>query len=253
VLGLLHGPAELLPVSSSAHAALLTQDLDAERRKELEVALHAGTLLALGLPRPSRWLVLATLPPAVAGALLERPIEERLGTPRTVATGLLAGGIAMALADRRGGGGQAPATLKGEVEGGGGQAPATLEVGSRVAVGVGVAQACALFPGVSRHGAALTALRAMGVSRPVAHAVSREASKPVLLGASVLKGVRVLRRGGGLGVLAAAAAGSAVSTRAAARALEGRGVRAPLWPFALYRAALAASVRRMQPPRRTDA
>ena len=82
-LGLLHGPAELLPVSSSAHAGLLLQDLEPERRKELEVALHAGTLAVLGLPRPRAWLVAATLPPALAGFLLERPIEQRLGTPRT--------------------------------------------------------------------------------------------------------------------------------------------------------------------------
>ena len=237
----MHGPVELLPVSSSAHVALVTQDLGAERRKELEVALHAGTLAALGLPRPSLWLALATLPPALAGALLEEPIERRLGTPPTVAAGLLAGGVAMAIADTRaeveGGKGQALPTLKRMVEGAEGQA-----LGALGALALGCAQAAALFPGVSRHGAALTALRAMGFARPDAHAVSREASKPVLLGATVLKGARVVQRGDGLAALAAAAAGSAVSTRVATRALEGRGVRAPLWPFALYRAALAASV-----------
>ncbi|HEV2815262.1 MAG TPA: undecaprenyl-diphosphate phosphatase, partial [Solirubrobacteraceae bacterium] len=100
-LGLLHGPAELLPVSSSAHAALLLQDLEPERRKEVEVALHAGTLLALGPPRPAPWLVLSTAPPALAGLVFEQPIEQRLGTRRGIAAGLLAGGIAMALADRR--------------------------------------------------------------------------------------------------------------------------------------------------------
>ena len=239
-LGLLHGPAELLPVSSSAHAALLTQDLDPERRKELEVALHAGTLAALGLPRPSAWLALATLPPAVAGALLEGPIERRLGTPDTVAAGLLVGGVAMALADAHGGGTSLTRSTdtRAAVEG---RQGLTL---SR-AVGLGVAQAAALVPGVSRHGAALTALRLMGVARADAHAISREASKPVLLGATVLKGARVVARGEGGGALVAAAAGSAISTRVAARALAGRGVRAPLWPFALYRAALAASVRAM--------
>jgi undecaprenyl pyrophosphate phosphatase UppP len=64
----------------------------------------------------------------------------------------------------------------------------------------------------------------------------------VLLGATVLKGVRIARHRSGLGSLAAAVAGSALSTFVAKRALAGRGVRAPLWPFALYRAALAASV-----------
>jgi undecaprenyl-diphosphatase len=224
-IGLLHGPAELLPVSSSAHAALLLQDQDAERRKELEVALHAGTLAVLGLPRPSAWLAVATLPPALAGALLERPIERRLGTPRGIATGLVAGGAAMALADAL--------------------APARRSAGglsNTDALVLGLGQAAALVPGVSRHGAALTALRCRGFARADAHAISREASRPVLLGATVLKGARIARHRRGIAGLAAAAAGSALSTWAARRALTGRGVRAPLWPFALYRAALAASV-----------
>src|SRR5687768_13491801 len=96
-VSLLHGPAELLPISSSAHVGLLLRDLDPEERKELEVAVHAGTLLALGLPRPRAWLITATLPAAVAGALFERRIE-RLG-PRSTAFGLVAGGIAMAAVD----------------------------------------------------------------------------------------------------------------------------------------------------------
>ena len=220
-LGLLHGPAELLPISSSAHAGLVLQDLPPERRKELEVALHTGTLAVLGLPRPSAWLVAATIPPALAGFLLEKPIEERLG-PRSMAIGLVAGGIAMSVSDRR---------LPKNVEGPG---PST-----KVGMWLGLAQACALVPGVSRHGAALTALRALGFSRPRAHELSREAAKPVLLGATVLKAFRVRE---GFGALAAAALGSAISTRVARRALAGRGVRAPLWPFAVYRAALAASV-----------
>ena len=225
-LGLLHGPAELLPVSSSAHAALLLQDVPPQRRKELEVALHAGTLAALGLRRPRPWLVLATAPAALAGLLFERPIEQRLGTPRGIAAGLVLGGVAMALADR-------PGKVKGTVP----SVPSPAD-----ALILGVAQAAALVPGVSRHGAALTALRARGVARAEAQLISREASKPVLLGAAVLKGTRVARHGEGLGALTAAAAGSALSTFAARCALDRRGLGAPLWPFALYRAALAASV-----------
>lgn len=222
-LGLLHGPAELLPVSSSAHAGLFLQDLEPEQRKEVEVALHAGTLLALGPPRIAPWLVLSTLPPALAGLAFERPIERRLGTRRGIAAGLVAGGIAMVVADaaaqRRGGGSRAPSATD--------------------AVLLGIAQAAALVPGVSRHGAALTALRARGFAREDAHAVSREASKPVLAGAAALKGWRVVRRGKVDGALIAAVTGSALSTRIAARALEGRGLRAPLWPYAAYRVALA--------------
>ncbi|HEV2999865.1 MAG TPA: undecaprenyl-diphosphate phosphatase [Solirubrobacteraceae bacterium] len=241
-LGLLHGPAELLPVSSSAHAALVLQDLAPDRRKELEVALHAGTLAALGPPRVAPWLVLATAPPALAGFLLEGPIERRLGTPPTLAAGLLVGALALAAADR------AP------------QRRRLAAPSPRDALWLGAAQAAALVPGVSRHGAALSVLRARGFAREAAHELSREAARPVLAGAATLKGWRVVRRvaasgteGGELPALLAAAAGSALSTRLAARALGGRGVRAPLWPFALYRAGLAAAVvataRRAQPRR----
>ncbi len=109
-LGLLHGPAELVPVSSSGHVAalpwLLGWDVagwQGAQRKELEVALHAGTAAALlVLLRPARvrpgLLAAAALPPALAGLTLERRIEERLGTPATLAAGLLAGGAALVLA-----------------------------------------------------------------------------------------------------------------------------------------------------------
>src|SRR5215203_4771011 len=113
-LGLLHGPVELLPVSSSGHVVALpwllgweaSRDAPAQR-KALEVALHAGTALALLLvsretlrrPRPAL-LAAAVLPPALAGLLLQAPIEEKLGTPGTLAAGLLAGAAALVAADR---------------------------------------------------------------------------------------------------------------------------------------------------------
>jgi undecaprenyl-diphosphatase len=219
-LGLLHGPAELLPVSSSAHAALLLQDVEPQRRKELEVALHAGTLLALGPPRPAPWLIVSTAPPALAGLLLERAIEQRLGTPPTLAAGLVAGGIAMALADR------APQRRSG--------APSLAD-----AAAIGLGQAAALVPGVSRHGATLSALRLRGFKRTQAHALSREAAKPVLLGAAALKGWRIARRGDRDVALLVAAAASGASTRVALRILEGR-ASGPLWPYAVYRGVLAA-------------
>ena len=218
LLGLLHGPAELLPVSSSAHAALALRARGLEPSKELEVALHAGTLLAIGPVRPSRLLAAATLPPALAGVLLERPIERRLGGPRTVAAGLVAGGIAMALADRREG----------------------TRTSLRAAEGwwLGLAQATALWPGVSRLGATLTAARLLRLDREAAYATAMDASVPVVAGAVALKGVRVVTEGHDARPLAAAAAGSFLSAR-----LARRFVRAPrLWPFAVYRAALACTV-----------
>src|SRR3954466_11508005 len=114
-LGALHGPAELMPVSSSAHTTLVPwllgwsyPRLDPELRKAFEVALHAGTAAALliglrdevadaarGFDRRRATLVLGSfVPPAVVGYTLERPIERRLGTPPTIAAGLAPGAAA---------------------------------------------------------------------------------------------------------------------------------------------------------------
>jgi undecaprenyl-diphosphatase len=121
-LGALHGPAELMPVSSSAHTTLVPwllgwsyPRLDPELRKAFEVALHAGTAAALlvglrdevaeaarGLDRRRVTLIVGSfVPPAVVGYTLERPIERRLGTPPTIAAGLAAGAAAMWVADAR--------------------------------------------------------------------------------------------------------------------------------------------------------
>ncbi|MDX6678752.1 MAG: undecaprenyl-diphosphatase, partial [Solirubrobacteraceae bacterium] len=167
-LGLLHGPAELLPISSSGHVVLVPwllgwpyARLDAELRKSFEVALHAGTVAALlvGLrgevaegartldARGLRVLALSSLPPAVAGLALERAIERRLGSPRGVAGGMIAGSIAMALAGARAAGAR-------------GRAAARAADG----LALGLAPASALLPGVARNGASLSAARARGVS-----------------------------------------------------------------------------------------
>src|SRR5829696_3791414 len=155
-LGLLHGPVELLPVSSSGHVAAVPWLLgwevardDGARRKALEVALHAGTAAALltvsretrTRPRPAL-LAAAVAPPAVAGVLFKAPIEERLGTPVTLAAGLLAGAAALVAADR------APATRD------------ARDAGWRDGLWLGLAQCAALWPGVSRSGATLAVARA---------------------------------------------------------------------------------------------
>ncbi len=249
-LGLLHGPAELLPVSSSAHVALIPRllgwrhaALAPDVRKAVEVALHAGTAAALagGLrPRGVRdaaWLAVAATPAAAAGLALERPIEQRLGTPRSIALGLLAGAAALAWTDAR------PQSRR-------------RRPGWGDAAALGLAQAAALAPGVSRHGAALAAARARGLPRPAAHHLSRRAGHPVLAAATALKGFRLAQdapEAATARALAAGAAASWLSTRAAARVLPSAAA-APLWPFAAYRAALAgvalASVPRMARARR---
>jgi undecaprenyl-diphosphatase len=236
-LGLLHGPAELVPVSSSGHVAALPWLLgwqiagwDGARRKELEVALHAGTAAALLIasrpPRPRPALLAAAFaPPAVAGLTLERRIEGRLGTPGTLAAGLVAGAAALVAADRRPGGRRAR--------------------DARVADGLflGLAQATALWPGVSRNGATLAAARARGFDRAEASRLSWEVALPVLLGATALKGTRLASHGheGKLAPLAVGAGAALLSTLAAAKAI-GFERRSALWPWAAWRAGLAAAV-----------
>ena len=253
-LGLVQGPTELLPVSSSAHTILIPLlagwpygELDPELRKSFEVALHTGAGLALAFDTRRHplgaggsvgrdWagvVALALLPPAVAGLALERVIEQRLGGPGPTAAGLAGGALAMALADARTPGGSRGARRPGLCDG----------------LALGLAQAAALAPGVSRNGAALTAARARGFGRGEAHALSRLLGLPVILGASALKGLRMLERDGlaeGSGGLLAIGGGSAfLSTLASARLMGSRSFSGrSLLPYAVYRCLLAATVAR---------
>jgi undecaprenyl-diphosphatase len=229
-LGLLQGPTELLPVSSSAHVGLLIpRDLPPAARKEIEVALHLGTAIALalttrGAPRVGL-LAAATVPPALAGFAFERVVEERLGTPPTIAAGLLAGAAAMVVADRVPARRAEPDLVDGLV--------------------LGLAQAAALFPGVSRSGATRAAARARGFDRRAAAELSREVALPVLAGAAVLKGYRLARRrpaAGELRVLAAGAVAAGLSTAGALRAERALAADAPLAAWAGYRVVLAAAI-----------
>jgi undecaprenyl-diphosphatase len=248
-LGLLQGPAELLPVSSSAHTTLIPwlagwpyARLDGELRKSFEVAIHAGAGLALAIDmrgelreelatlstRRAGVLALTLLPPAIAGFTLRGVIERRLGGPRSIAAGMAVGGLAMGLADWR--------------------APATRDRADARALDgllLGIAQAAALAPGVSRNGSALTAARARGFQRESAQALSWSAALPVIVGASVLKGARLIRHGEPRRARAGLALGGAsafVSTLASARVLARRERGRSLAPYAIYRCLLAGLV-----------
>jgi undecaprenyl-diphosphatase len=237
-LGLLHGPAELLPVSSSGHVTILPWllgwsyvELDEDLRKALEVALHTGTAAALliGLRDELRGtrlelVALASVFPACAGYALERPIKRHLGTPETVAAGLIAGALAMALADRR---------------------PERRRAGdarSSDALWLGAAQACALIPGISRNGATLTAARVRGFTRAGAARLSQQVALAPIAGATLLEGVRVRHRLGAVGPPLAAGAIASFASTLASRPLIARD--RPLLPFAVYRIAIATAVLR---------
>ena len=252
-LGLLHGPTELLPVSSSGHTTLVPwllgssyPDHDPALRKSFEIALHAGTAAGLlfalrrevaeasrGLDARRAALIAGSfLPPAIVGYTLEGPIERTLGTPRVIALGLIAGSLAMAIADLLG-----PQERERE------------EAGAVDGILLGLAQATALVPGTSRGGMTLAAMRARGFRRPAASALSRHVALPVIAGAAALKGVRLAQRGlppGSARPLLVGAVASAISTVAAARLVPVERVGS-LLPYAAYRSALGAiALRRLR-------
>jgi undecaprenyl-diphosphatase len=247
-LGALQGPAELLPVSSSAHIVLVPwlagwdwETIDPELRKSFEVALHAGAAAALLIGqraliaeelrafdlRGATVLALSFLPAAIVGYKLERPIERYLGGPRATAVGLLAGAVAMLAADTR-------PQLRGRGE-----------AGAADGLVLGIAQAAALAPGVSRNGITLAAARGRSFSRDQANLLSRTIALPIIVGATLLKGVRLARRGTSPSLRRSMALGvtaSFASTLASQRLIELVERDRALWPYAAYRAGLATAV-----------
>jgi undecaprenyl-diphosphatase len=247
-LAIVQGPTELLPVSSSAHIVLLPwfagwdwDAVDPEVRKSFEVALHTGAAAALLVgqrrliaeelrrfdARRALLLALSFAPAAFVGYVWERPIERHLGGPRTTAYGLLAGAAAMLLADTR------PQRR--------GRGEATPTDG----LALGLAQAAALAPGVSRNGITLAAARWRGFSRDQANLLSRTIALPIIVGATALKGTRLARRGTSPNLRRSLAIGigaSFASTLASQRLIGLVERDRALWPYAAYRAALAGAV-----------
>ncbi len=177
---------------------------------------------------PELWLIgVATAPPATAGYLFERPVERYLGTPRAIAAGLLAGSLALGLADR------AP------------QRRGFADAGAGDALWLGLAQVAALMPGVSRSGAVLAAARWLGFSRAEAHRLSRHIGLPVIAGAAVLKTVRLAQRtvdDGARRWLAVGGIAAFISALGASRLIPRIEHDRPLWPYAAYRTGLAAAI-----------
>lgn len=216
--------------------------LEDDLRKSFEVALHAGAVAAwlispatVGanplrtLRHPNRretaFLLLSAGPPAFAGLAFERPIERRLGTPATIAVGLIVGALAMALADR------------------GSELRDAAEAHNGDAMWLGVAQAAALVPGVSRSGATLAAARARGFTRPASRLLSARAGVPVIMGATCLKLIRTSQRASDERAwLATGAAASFLSTLLLAPMAARAQDRLSLGSFAAYRVILAGAV-----------
>lgn len=197
VLALIQGITEFLPISSSGHLALwpiLTGRPD--QGVTMDVAVHLGTLVAIcwwfrvelaRLVAGSRdiltghvrtpdarlaWLIgIATVPAVVAGlALSVTGMEEKLRLLEVIGWTTLLGGVLLWAADAYG--------------------PERRGLGRwRLpdAVLMGLAQALALVPGVSRSGITMTAARALGFERVEAARIALLMAVPVILAASALK------------------------------------------------------------------
>jgi undecaprenyl-diphosphatase len=204
VLGIVQGATELLPISSSGHLILVPWAADWDYLKQhdafnqtFDVSLHLGTLIAVVLyfrtdiarlaaawyrtvrrrriesvdERIAWYVVAATVPAAIVGAVGEDLIAERLGEPWQIAILLALFGGLLYVADRR------------PVE------KSMGELGLKAAVGVGLAQSLSLMPGVSRSGVTITAGRFLGLDRDSAARFSFLLLIPITFGAVAYKGI----------------------------------------------------------------
>lgn len=192
VLGLVQGLGEFLPISSSAHLVLVPWFFRwPDQGLIFDIALHLGTLVAvvayfwrdwLGLflgavkgsctleGRLFWYLVVASLPGAFFGYLLEEHAETLFRNPVLIATMLIAMGLILYWADCKG-----PKKLK------------ISHIGLRQSLLIGFSQVLAIVPGVSRSGITMTAGLFTGLTRESAARFSFLLSVPIIFGAGVIK------------------------------------------------------------------
>ncbi|MGI8657749.1 MAG: undecaprenyl-diphosphate phosphatase [Candidatus Limnocylindria bacterium] len=212
LVGLLQGLTEFIPISSSAHLELAPWIAGWETdgligSLAFDVFLHLGTLVALLVyfardwvryvsawfasvrerrigddpDRRIAWLLIgATIPAAVTGFALEGFIEDAFhgdndGARLAIAGFLVVGALALWLADRLGS-----------------QHRGLADLTAPTALTIGLSQALALFPGISRSGATITAGRALGLSREGAARFSFLLATPITLGAGLYGSRRLL-------------------------------------------------------------
>lgn len=274
VAGVLHGVVEWLPVSSSGHVALLIDaagwpEAEPDRRRErraLEVALHTGSLVPLGrrvlgdlrrADAPGALIAAglgATAVTSVIGGVGGAFVERRFSGPRSVAAGLVAGSIALVaaerLAQRRLVAVAATSVPAATVPTGPGPAAGThaarslAELVPADVLAIGAAQGIAIWPGISRRAATLSAARARGLDPAAADSLSWIVGLPTLLAATLWQFWRTrddLRRDP-LTPLAGAVASGVSGTVAAGLPARTAGWPAARW--AAWRVALAAATLR---------
>lgn len=190
ILGIVQGLGEFLPISSSAHLVLIPWLFGwQDPGLTFDVALHMGTLLAVIIyfwrdwvsmlkgaisRKPSYekrifwYLVIATIPGAAIGLALESKAETVFRSPLLIGVMLIVMGILLYLADRR----RQLRTMD------------TMTLSD--AILIGLSQALAIIPGVSRSGSTMTVARWLSLTREDAARFSFLMSTPIITGAGVL-------------------------------------------------------------------
>jgi undecaprenyl-diphosphatase len=206
LLGLLQGATEFLPVSSSGHLVLAEAFFHIqEAGLTFDVALHMGTLMAILLyfrhdllaisgslfrlgsknhevrlnQKLAFLLIVATIPAAVIGKLFGDQIEENLRQPSVVAATLAGIGLLLLWAEKIGN-----------------RQRCFQELSVVDAIVIGLAQACALVPGVSRSGITMTVGLFRHLDRTAAARFSFLMSAPIIAGAGLLNLIKIVRHGG---------------------------------------------------------
>jgi undecaprenyl-diphosphatase len=192
ILGLAQGLGEFLPISSSAHLVLIPWFFGwTDPGLTFDVALHLGTLVAVIIYFWKDWwrliikgfsdvrsregrlfwyLVVASVPGAIGGYLLEEKAETVFRSPVLIAVMLISIGILLYLADRK-------SAKKIEMN----------HITFMTSLLIGISQVLAIVPGVSRSGITITTGLLMGVTRAGAARFSFLLSTPIIFGAAVVK------------------------------------------------------------------
>ena len=251
-LGIIQGLSEFLPISSSAHLALAPWLFGWEDPGlAFDVALHFGTLLALlwyfrmewlnlvkaafgifttfRVETPEKrkviYLIVATIPGAIGGFLLQSRAESSFRSPTIIAIALIVMGIILWAVDK--------AVDQRRVLG---------EMRWVDALLIGLSQVIALIPGVSRSGSTITTARGLRFDRESAAEFSFLMSMPIIAAAIVLEGPKALQSGGLTNELISGVAASAISGWLAISVLMRYVSRHSYRIFAWYRVALGIAI-----------
>ena len=251
-LGIIQGLSEFLPISSSAHLVLAPWLFGWEDPGlAFDVALHFGTLLALLWYFRMEWLALvrgavgivttgrietpekrkvvhlivATIPGAIGGYLLQSRAESAFRSPQLIAIALIAMGVVLWLVDKL-------------VD----QARVLGEMRWVDAILIGLSQVVALIPGVSRSGSTITSGRGLRFDRESAAEFSFLMSGPIIAAAIIVEAPKALAQGGLTNEIMSGVLASAISGWLAISILMRYISRHSYGIFAFYRVALGIAV-----------